>query len=271
MSEKLQKVLARAGLGSRRQLERWIEQGRVSVDGRTAQLGDRVTTDQKLMVDGKSVSTMLGNQSHVLLYHKPEGEICTRDDPAGRPTVFSNLAAPRDGRWVVVGRLDLNTAGLLLFTTHGELANRLMHPRYRVVREYAVRVLGQVDAADLKRLKKGVVLDDGPARFQRIEDTGGEGANHWYRVQLAEGRNREVRRMWEAVGARVSRLIRIRFGPVILPRSLHPGQSRELGRDEVEDLLKQVGLSNDRPDSNSSATRVSAASNPDEPRIRPHR
>ncbi|NOZ09503.1 MAG: pseudouridine synthase [Gammaproteobacteria bacterium] len=256
MSEKLQKVLARAGLGSRRELERWIEQGRVSVDGRIACVGDRVTADQQLQVDGKRVSVTPGNTPQVLLYHKPEGEICTRNDPAGRPTVFSNLTAPHSGRWIIVGRLDINTTGLLLFTNSGELANRLMHPRYRLTREYAVRVLGQVSTADLKRLKKGVMLDDGNAHFQRIEDGGGEGANRWYRVQLAEGRNREVRRMWQAVGARVSRLIRIRFGPIVLPRSLHPGQSRVLGPDEIESLLTQVGLHRDRPDSSLIGTRT---------------
>ena len=242
MSEKLQKVLARAGLGSRRQLERWIEQGRVSVDGCIAQLGDRVTQEQVLKVDGKAISVLPSNRPRLLLYHKPEGEICSRDDPGGRTTVFSKLPAIDSGRWIVIGRLDINTSGLLIFTDDGELANRLMHPRYEFKRIYAVRVFGLVADSDLEQLQNGVMLADGLARFHFIEDVGGEGANHWYRVGLAEGRNREVRRMWEVVGVQVSRLIRVSFGPIELPKNLRPGQSRQLGREEIERLLKLVGM-----------------------------
>lgn len=243
MSEKLQKVLARTGLGSRRQMERWIEQGRISVDGVRAKIGDRVESQQVIRVDGRVVAGTKGPPScRVLLYHKPEGEVCTRSDPGGRPTIFERLPRLRSGRWVTVGRLDINTAGLLFLTNHGELANRLMHPSQQIEREYAVRVLGKVDEAALRRLKEGVQLDDGLARFESIHDAGGEGANRWYRVILTEGRKREVRKLWQAVGATVSRLIRIRYGSVTLSRDLRAGQWEELDRDAVAELLARVGL-----------------------------
>lgn len=241
--EKLQKVLARAGAGSRREMERWIEQGRVTVDGRTARLGDRVRAGQRLRVDGRLLSSpTLAPKPRVLVYHKPEGEMTTRRDPEGRPTVFENLPSIRHGRWIAIGRLDVNSSGLLLFTTDGELAHRLMHPSAEIEREYAVRVLGSVADEALRRLTEGVTLDDGPARFESVTDAGGSGANHWYHVVIREGRNREVRRMWEAIGAKVSRLIRVRYGSVPLPRLLRPGRSADLAADDVAALYQSVGL-----------------------------
>jgi 23S rRNA pseudouridine2605 synthase len=223
-AERLQKLLAAAGLGSRREIESWIEAGRVTVGGRIAKLGDRAT-GEVIAVDGRPVELAAPQPGRVLLYNKPEGELVTRSDPEGRATVFSKLPP---GRWIAVGRLDLNSAGLLLFTDDGELANRLMHPRYGIEREYQVRVQGPVD---LERLRRGVHLEDGEAAFERIEPVdprASSSANRWYRVMLKEGRNREVRRIFEAVGARVSRLIRIRYGPIELPRDLAPGKWREL-------------------------------------------
>jgi 23S rRNA pseudouridine2605 synthase len=241
--EKLQKVLARAGAGSRREMERWIEEGRVTVDGRVAHLGDRVRAGQRLQIDGRSVPTpALTPKPRVLLYHKPEGEVTTRSDPQGRPTVFDNLPTIRHGRWIAIGRLDVNSSGLLLFTTDGELAHRLMHPSAEIEREYAVRVLGPVPAESLQKLTEGVQLEDGPARFERITEAGGSGANHWYHVVLREGRNREVRRMWETVGAKVSRLIRVRFGAVQMPRLLRVGRSAELATEQLNELYRSVGL-----------------------------
>ena len=243
MSEKLQKVLARAGLGSRRQIERWIEEGRITVDGQPATLGARVTSDQALRVDGRSVSTRsFQAKPRLLIYHKPVGEVCTRSDPQGRPTVFEKLPKLRGARWINIGRLDFNTSGLLLFTTDGELANSLTHPSHEIEREYAVRVLGKVNDEMLARLKKGVMLEDGPAHFVSIVDAGGAGANHWYHVVLKEGRNREVRRLWEAVGIKVSRLMRIRFGPVQLPSHFHTGRTVELDEDASAVLYGHVGL-----------------------------
>jgi len=212
-------------MGSRREIESWIEAGRVTVGGRVAKLGERALPSDPIAVDGKPVQLAALQPARLLMYHKPEGELVTRSDPEGRPTVFSRLPP---GRWIAVGRLDLNSAGLLLFTDDGELANSLMHPRYEIEREYQVRVHGPVD---LERLRRGVLLEDGEAAFERIEpvDPRATGsANRWYRVMLKEGRNREVRRMFEAVGARVSRLIRIRYGPLELPRDLAPGKWREV-------------------------------------------
>ena len=199
MQERLQKVLARAGLGSRRQIEDWIRDGRVQVNGQPARLGQKVSGRERIAVDGKKVNLKSGEQvvAATILYHKPAGEICSRDDPDGRPSVFSALPRPPGGRWISVGRLDINTSGLLLFTTDGELAHRLMHPSREIEREYAVRLLGNVDMDMLERLIRGVQLEDGFARFTAIEDSGGSGANHWYHVILREGRNREVRRLWD--------------------------------------------------------------------------
>lgn len=244
MSEKLQKVLARAGLGSRRLMEEWIQNNRVSVDGKIAHLGDRVTDPFVIRVDGHLLPqhSVTQNPCRVLLYHKPEGQVCTRNDPEGRDTVFEHLPLLRHGRWIIVGRLDFNTSGLLLFTTDGELANRLMHPSRQIEREYAVRVLGKVDDALIKRLKKGVMLEDGMAHFDEIIDAGGTGANHWYHVVLREGRNREVRRLWETQDVRVSRLIRIRFGNILLPRSLRLGRWEELPQEIVAELAQSVDI-----------------------------
>lgn len=244
MSEKLQKVLARAGLGSRRELEDWIKSGRISINGQPAKLGDRVEPTDKIKVDGQPVR--LANpedmRRRVLVYHKPEGEVCTRSDPDGRATVFDRLPVLRGGRWVAIGRLDINTTGLLLFTNDGELAHRLMHPAAQVEREYAVRILGEVNEAMLQRLRKGVLLEDGEARFNTITDAGGEGANHWYHVTLAEGRNREVRRIWESQGVQVSRLIRVRYGNVLLERSVRLGTWQELPLEQVNELAGLVKL-----------------------------
>jgi len=247
--EKLQKVLARAGLGSRRELEHWITDGRITVNGVVAKLGDRVLPGQDIRVDGHSLSAGArhGTRRRVIIYSKPEGQVCTMADPEGRPTVFDHLPVLRNARWIVIGRLDFNTQGLLLFTTDGELANKLMHPSSEIEREYAVRVLGTVDADMLKRLRAGVQLDDGPAHFDDIRDAGGEGANHWYHVTLKEGRNREVRRLWEAVGVKVSRLIRVRFGPVTLPRMLRPGRWEELDKETMTALIESVGLAPEEP------------------------
>ncbi len=244
MSEKLQKVLARAGYGSRREIEGWISEGRISVNGKICQLGERVSDNDVIRIDGKVVSRtrLQSNRCRVLMYHKPVGEVTSRSDDEGRTTVFENLPRIVNGRWIVVGRLDLNTSGLLLFTTDGELANRLMHPSYTVEREYAVRVLGEVEPEVIKRLSTGVELEDGEARFTSIVDGGGEGANHWFHVTLEEGRNREVRRLWESQGVTVSRLIRVRYGPVTLPRWLRPGRWEELNDEQVSKLRQSVGL-----------------------------
>lgn len=236
---KLQKALADAGLGARREIEEWIAAGRVQVNGEPAHLGQRVLATDKVKVSGRLVNLhFAGRVPRVLLYHKPEGEIVSRDDPQGRPSVFNALPRMRGGRWIAIGRLDFNSCGLLLFTSDGALANRLMHPRYKLEREYAVRVLGEIDDASLKKLTDGIELEDGMARFLRLLPAGGEGANHWYRVILEEGRNREVRRMFEAVGVTVSRLMRVRYGPIQLPANLKRGQSRELDPNEVQTLLK---------------------------------
>lgn len=245
MSERLQKVLARAGYGSRRQIEDWIRAGRIEVDGETATLGCSISGREKIRIDGKPVScaAALSRTSHrTLMYHKPVGELTTRSDPEGRPTVFDRLPVLKTGRWISIGRLDLNTSGLLLLTTDGDLANRLMHPSGEIERVYAVRVLGEVDEDMLGRLRAGVRLEDGMAAFTDILDAGGAGANHWYHVTLREGRNREVRRLWESQGVQVSRLARVRFGPIDLPRQLRPGKFRDLTRQEAVALYRSVGL-----------------------------
>lgn len=242
MDEKLQKVLARAGFGSRRQVEKWIADGRVKVNGKTAIIGDRVTDADKVVVDGKKLAPQkrIREQRRVLLYNKPENEICSRKDPEGRPTVFDKLPALRHGRWVAVGRLDLNTSGLLLFTTDGELANALMHPRAQIEREYAVRVLGSVTEIMVQNMHKGVIIDGHLCRFTDIQHFGGEGANQWYHVVLMEGRNREVRRLWESQGLKVSRLKRVRFGPIFIPSTVSRGKFYELPKQEIKKLLAEA-------------------------------
>ncbi|TAM45471.1 MAG: 23S rRNA pseudouridine(2605) synthase RluB [Gammaproteobacteria bacterium] len=243
VGEKLQKVLARAGIASRRQIERFIEEGRITVDGKPATLGLRVTPASRIALDGRSVRLLDEKpKARVLVYHKPAGEVCTRSDPQGRPTVFDKLPVLRGARWIVIGRLDFNTSGLLLFTTDGELANRLMHPSREIEREYAVRVLGTVSDEMLSRLREGVMLEDGPAHFEDIVDAGGEGANRWYHVVLKEGRNREVRRMWETVGATVSRLIRVRYGNATLARHIRPGHFEDMDAETLTALYELAGL-----------------------------
>lgn len=258
--QRLHKRLAQAGYGSRRVIEEWIRAGRITVNGQTAQIGATVALGDVVSIDGKVVDweRSLAPSPRVLIYNKPNGEVCTRSDPEGRATVFDRL--PRvEGRWVAVGRLDFTTLGLLLFTNEGELAHRLMHPSSGMEREYAVRVLGQVDEDMLRRLHEGVMLDDGPARFDVIVDAGGQGSNHWYHTVVHEGRNREVRRLWESQGVTVSRLIRVRYGPVALPKGLLPGRYRELDENEVNTLLLAVGLHGIEPKSKPKATKRKAS------------
>ncbi|MCT9114550.1 rRNA pseudouridine synthase [Cupriavidus gilardii] len=240
---KLHKVLAEGGLGSRREMEELILQGRVSVNGLPAHIGQRILPTDQVRVNGKLIHRRVTTKPpRVLLYHKPAGEIVSQSDPEGRPTVFDSLPRLKTAKWVAVGRLDFNTEGLLIFTTSGDIANRFMHPRYGVEREYAVRTLGELAEADRQRLLHGIQLDDGQANFLRIVDGGGEGVNHWYHVALTEGRNREVRRMFEAVGLTVSRLIRTRYGQFLLPRGLKRGRWQELEPEEVRAMMAAIGL-----------------------------
>ena len=230
MTEKLQKILSRAGIASRRALEQMIEEGRVVVNGKTANVGDRFEANEiTVKIDGKVVLSPDTNQvsCRVLMYHKPEGELTTLSDPDNRPTVFDHIPKPPQGRWIYIGRLDINTSGLLLFTTDGELANALMHPKYEVERIYAARIYGEVSEEQIDALTQGVKLEDGKARFNRVVYVGGEGRNAWYHVSLKEGRKREVRRLWEAVGLKVSRLIRIKYAGIDLDPNLKSGQYRE--------------------------------------------
>ncbi|WP_442592720.1 23S rRNA pseudouridine(2605) synthase RluB [Parapusillimonas sp. JC17] len=243
---KLHKVLADAGVGSRREMEELIVAGRVSVNGEPAHIGQRVGANDQVRVNGRLVTRPNAKKPpRIILYHKPVGEIVSHDDPEGRATVFARLPKMRVGKWLSVGRLDLNTEGLLILTTSGDLANRLMHPRYGAEREYAVRVLGELGDEQQSRLLKGIELEDGVAQFGSLEYLGGEGSNRWYRVTLTEGRNREVRRMFEAAGVTVSRLIRTRFGEVVLPRNLRRGRWEELDSTLVSALMVQLGLLRD--------------------------
>ncbi len=245
--ERLQKVLAQAGIGSRREMEDWISAGRVMVNGTVATLGMRVSEGDKVQVDGRVVRLQLLQAEQamprVLLYHKQEGEIVSRDDPNERATVFDALPKLRGQKWIAIGRLDFNTSGLLIFTTSGELANRLMHPRFEVEREYAVRVQGEMTPDQMNQMTKdGIELEDGVVRFEQLSDAGGEGFNHWYHLVLKEGRNRVVRRSFEALGLTVSRLMRIRFGIINLPPRIKRGMMSELGDGEVRAILEWVGL-----------------------------
>jgi len=240
--EKLQKVLARAGLGSRREMERWIEEGRVAVNGAVAQLGDRVGGRDRVTVDGRELAPPAAQEVRCILYHKPPGEMCSRRDPEGRRTVFERLPRLKSGRWISIGRLDFNTSGLLLFTTDGELANALMHPSSAIEREYMVRVMGDVREDMLQRMLEGVMLEDGPARFTDIQEGGGDGVNRWFYVVLMEGRNREVRRLWESQGLTVSRLKRVRYGDVFIPSRVKQGQWAEMDRSEVASLYRLANL-----------------------------
>lgn len=238
-AERLHKILADQGLGSRRQIETWIKLGQVRRNGKVAKLGECMLPGDRIQIRNKDIR--LRAQSiktpAIIAYNKPEGQIVTRHDPAGRPTVFEVLPKPNQGRWVAIGRLDISTSGLLLFTTDGGLANNLMHPSRKVEREYAVRVLGQANADQLNQLVTGVKLEDGLAHFDSVTDAGGTGANHWYKIVLREGRNREVRRIWEAIGLKVNRLIRLRYGNVILKPRLLLGQWRKLDFNEIKELL----------------------------------
>lgn len=241
-SQKLQKVLAQAGLGSRRAMEEIIKAGKVKVNGEAATLGTRVTTDDAIQVGRRQIKFKVTSRlPRVIIYHKPEGEIVTRDDPQGRPSVFEKLPVIRSAKWLAIGRLDFNTGGLLIFTTSGELANRLMHPRFEVEREYAVRLFGALSPEHIAELKKGVRLSDGEAKFDFLEEQRGEGRNRWYRVILKEGRNRVVRRMFEALGLQVSRLMRVRFGLMTLPPRLKRGNWIELKETEISQLLEWAG------------------------------
>lgn len=244
MSEKLQKVLARVGLGSRRYMEEVIAAGRVSVNGQVAQVGERIEPGDELRIDGRKVQFQIEDEirRRVLIYYKPEGEICSRNDPENRPTVFEQLPQITGDRWVMVGRLDINSTGLLLFTNDGELANRLMHPSSEIEREYAVRVMGEVTPQLKNNMLQGVVLDDGPAKFESFSEIGGEGINRWFQVVVKEGRNREVRRIFESQGLKVSRLLRTRYGSVILPRELRTGRWIELDKQDIDNLTKSVEL-----------------------------
>ena len=245
---KLHKVLADAGMGSRRDMEDLIIQGRVSVNGLPAHIGQRIGPTDQVRINGKPVHRKIQTKPpRVIMYHKPAGEIVSQSDPEGRPTVFDRLPKPRQGRWIAVGRLDFNTEGLLLFTTSGELANRLMHPRYGVEREYAVRILGELSQDNTAQLKSGITLDDGQAKFLRLAMGGGDGANRWYHVALSEGRNREVRRMFEAVGHTVSRLIRTRYGIFLLPPRLRRGKWEEIEAGGIYNLMKSAGLKMPQP------------------------
>ncbi|WP_275289216.1 23S rRNA pseudouridine(2605) synthase RluB [Halomonas elongata] len=243
-SEKLQKVLARAGLGSRREMETAIADGRVKVNGQVATLGDRIELRDKVAFDDRPVTLRGADEvpRRVIMYSKPEGELCTRKDPEGRRTVFDRLPRLKGERWIAIGRLDINTSGLLLFTTDGELANRLMHPATQIEREYAVRVMGEVTMSQIKAMVEGVMLDDGPARFTDVQEFGGEGINTWFHVVIMEGRNREVRRLWESQNLTVSRLKRVRYGNIFLDKRAKAGEWVELGQDEIDDLASQAGL-----------------------------
>ncbi len=242
-SFRVHKLLAEAGFGSRRDMEKLVQNGRVTVNGEVANQGMQVRAEDRIKVDGKPIRLNFEQElPQILLYHKPEGEIVSQDDPEGRVSVFDKLPKLRKGKWISIGRLDINTSGLLIFTTSGALANYFMHPRYEVEREYAVRVFGELTETQISQLTEGIQLDDGPASFDRIYKQGGEGANNWYQVMLKEGRNREVRRLFEALELQVSRLMRVRFGPVSLPSRVRRGKMLKMEQKEVVSLLEWAGM-----------------------------
>ncbi len=242
--ERIQKLLAKAGYGSRREIESWIDAGRITVNGKLAQPGVRVNSDDEICIDNKAVSLRLvvSTENQTLIYHKPEGEVCSRKDEEGRTTIFERMPKLRVGRWINVGRLDINTSGLLIMTTDGELAHKLMHPSSEIEREYAVRVFGSPDKASLKQLTQGIELEDGMAKFSHVSAGEGSGANKWFHVVLKEGRNREVRRLWEAIGCSVTRLMRVRYGPIGLPKSIRPGRWEYLTEAQLKPLYDSVNL-----------------------------
>ena len=241
--ERLQKILAASGVGSRRQMEEWISNGWVQVNGKTAQLGDKVSPDDQVSVKGNAIKLKWADRlPRIILYYKQEGEIVSRDDPQGRVSIFDRLPQAASSRWVAIGRLDINTSGLLILTTSGELVQRFAHPKFEVQREYAVRVLGEVSREQMQQLTQGIMLDDGLAQVERINEQGGEGANKWYNVVIKEGRNREVRRIFEHIGLTVSRLVRVGFGPIGLPNRLKRGQFYELNPAEVAAILKWADM-----------------------------
>ncbi len=241
--QRLHKVLASCGFGSRRAMEEMILAGRITVNREPAEVGQKVGPGDEVRINGELVKVRFAEpRARILMYHKPAGEIVTRDDPEGRPTVFEKLPGIGNGKWIAIGRLDFNTEGLLLFTNSGDLANRMMHPRYEVEREYAVRIIGQLTPEQQQSLLTGITLEDGPAKVEKLEDGGGEGTNHWYRVVVKEGRNREVRRLFEALGLAVSRLIRTRFGTVTMPPRLTRGQTQELSPEETNAVLAAAGM-----------------------------
>lgn len=246
--ERIQKVLARGGVGSRREIERWIDEGRLKLNGNPVGLGDRLKAGDHLQINDRVIhwEKFAEQPTRVLLYHKPTGEVVTRRDPEGRPVVFTQLPKLETSRWISVGRLDINTSGLLLVTNNGELANRLMHPSTQVEREYAVRILGNVSDATLEKLKQGVELEDGKAKFDDIKFFGGEGANKWYNVTVSEGRNRLVRRLWESQEVVVSRLMRVRYGPVVLPERLKARTFYELTDKELDLLFEFAGMEHEK-------------------------
>lgn len=247
MAERIQKVLARSGVASRRKVEDLIEKGLVTVNGKVATLGQQIELSDRVMVDRRKVRLVGANETSqkIIAYHKRIGEVSTRNDPEGRPTVFKFLPKLKEGRWINIGRLDVTTTGLMLFTTDGELANKLMHPSSNIDREYAVRVHGQATQEQLQAMRDGVELEDGVAKFTDIVESGGEGTNHWYHVVLMEGKNREVRRIWESQGLQVNRLKRVRFGPIFLTKAIRPGKSVELDKRAIKDLLDAVNHNKD--------------------------
>lgn len=269
--ERIQKVLARGGVGSRREIERWIDEGRLTLNGNPVQLGDRLKAGDRLVLNDRIINweKFAIQPTRVLLYHKPTGEVVTRRDPEGRPMVFANLPKLQTARWIAVGRLDINTSGLLLLTNNGELANRLMHPSTQVEREYAVRILGDVSDATLELLKKGVELEDGKAKFDQIHYFGGEGANKWYHVIVSEGRNRLVRRLWESQNVTVSRLMRVRYGPVVLPERLKAKAHYEVNDKELELLFEFAGMTPEKVQEEKPAAKPRQTSKSARPEAKP--